>query len=83
MARAVAGFLMMLVTLAAAPANADAETQSRTATKHVFAVAWQPGFCETQPDRRECRNQQQDRFDASHFALHGLWPQGARRSPQW
>ncbi len=42
---------------------------------YLLAASWQPGFCETQPDRRECRNQQQGRFDATHFALHGLWPQ--------
>jgi ribonuclease T2 len=43
----------------------------------VLAVSWQPAFCETQAGLRksECRTQTPDRFDASHFALHGLWPQ--------
>lgn len=55
-------------------ADADAEAEAGPGS-YLLAASWQPGFCETQPDRRECRNQQQDRFDASHFALHGLWPQ--------
>lgn len=55
-------------------ADADAEAEAGLGS-YLLAASWQPGFCETQPDRRECRNQQQDRFDASHFALHGLWPQ--------
>ena len=42
---------------------------------YMLAASWQPGFCETQPDKVECLNQGEDRFDASHFALHGLWPQ--------
>lgn len=42
---------------------------------YVLAASWQPGFCETQPDKIECLDQTQARFDASHFALHGLWPQ--------
>ena len=55
-------------------ADTDAEAEAGPGS-YLLAASWQPGFCETQPDRRECRNQQQDRFDASHFALHGLWPQ--------
>jgi ribonuclease T2 len=45
------------------------------AEQYVLAVSWQPAFCETRPDKPECRSQTEDRFDASHFALHGLWPQ--------
>ncbi|MFN3549132.1 MAG: ribonuclease T2 family protein [Mesorhizobium sp.] len=41
----------------------------------VLAASWQPGFCETKPDKTECATQTEDRFDATHFALHGLWPQ--------
>lgn len=42
---------------------------------YILAVSWQPGFCETRPSKPECRSQTKDRFDASHFTLHGLWPQ--------
>lgn len=43
--------------------------------EHVLAVSWQPAFCETRPRLPECRSQSAERFDASNFALHGLWPQ--------
>ncbi|MEX0405081.1 ribonuclease [Aquibium sp. LZ166] len=41
----------------------------------VLAASWQPGFCETRPDKTECTTQTNGRFDASNFSLHGLWPQ--------
>ena len=41
----------------------------------VLAISWQPGFCETRPRLPECRSQNEDRFDARNFTLHGLWPQ--------
>ena len=67
---AIAGLLAIAAatawtTLAPAPQN------------YVFAASWQPGFCETQPDKRECRNQQRKSFEATNFTLHGLWPQRA------
>lgn len=43
--------------------------------QYVLAVSWQPAFCETRPRLPECRSQTPSRFDASHFTLHGLWPQ--------
>jgi ribonuclease T2 len=58
---------------ATAPAE-PVETPLRRGT-YVLAASWQPGFCETQPEKVECLNQTEARFDASHFALHGLWPQ--------
>ncbi|MGB6296929.1 MAG: hypothetical protein WBF90_12190 [Rivularia sp. (in: cyanobacteria)] len=42
---------------------------------YVLAASWQPSFCETKPDKPECASQTGDRFDATHFAIHGLWPQ--------
>ena len=41
---------------------------------YVLAASWQPSFCETKPDKDECESQTGDRFDATHFAIHGLWP---------
>src|SRR5690606_38044706 len=61
-------------TGAAAGAEAEAGPGS-----YLLAASWQPGFCETQPDRTECRNQHAGRFDARNFALHGLWPQPRSR----
>jgi ribonuclease T2 len=58
-------------------APAGAGTGLRKA-EYILAVSWQPAFCETAAGRRktECGTQSADRFDASHFTLHGLWPQG-------
>ncbi|WP_257098710.1 ribonuclease T2 [Pseudovibrio flavus] len=42
---------------------------------YVLAASWQPAFCETRPNKRECKTQTANRFDASNFSLHGLWPQ--------
>jgi ribonuclease T2 len=43
--------------------------------KYLLAISWEPAFCETKPDKSECRSETPDRFDADHFVLHGLWPQ--------
>ncbi|OQM77329.1 ribonuclease T2 family protein [Manganibacter manganicus] len=42
---------------------------------YVLALNWQPAFCETRPRKPECRSQTANRYDATHFTLHGLWPQ--------
>ena len=49
-----------------APANQD----------YLLALSWQPSFCETKPDKSECRTQTAQRFDATNLVLHGLWPKG-------
>ena len=41
----------------------------------LLAISWQPAFCDTRPNKTECRSQTSERFDADHFSLHGLWPQ--------
>lgn len=42
---------------------------------NLLAASWQPAFCEIKERQKpECLNQE-GRFDADHFALHGLWPQ--------
>jgi ribonuclease T2 len=42
---------------------------------YIFSLSWQPAFCETKPDKTECKAETVDGFDASHFTLHGLWPE--------
>ncbi len=42
----------------------------------ILAASWQPAFCEGASGKPECRQQGTNRFDANHFALHGLWPTG-------
>jgi ribonuclease T2 len=59
----------------AAQAAEDTKAASgKGRTDYILAVSWQPGFCETRPSRKECASQTADRFDATHFSLHGLWP---------
>ena len=48
--------------------------------EYVLSVSWQPAFCETKRDKAECATQTPDRFDATHFTLHGLWPQPRRNA---
>lgn len=62
------------------PADGSGEIPARDAIPreqpaHVLAVSWQAAFCEGKPEKTECRTQVLERFDSSHFALHGLWPQ--------
>jgi ribonuclease T2 len=64
----------------ATPDTGDQATSGPLRTKYVLAASWQPGFCETKPDKTECQSQTPGRFDASHFALHGLWPQPRSQS---
>jgi len=56
-------------------AETPTQPQGKLLTQYVLAASWQPAFCETKPDKVECQTQTAERFDASHFALHGLWPQ--------
>lgn len=44
-------------------------------TQYILAINWQPAFCETISGKPECRLQTEDSFAATHFTLHGLWPQ--------
>ncbi len=44
------------------------------ADSYVFAVSWQPAFCETKPNKPECRIDDPKAYQATHFTLHGLWP---------
>ncbi|MBB4197228.1 hypothetical protein CCR94_14445 [Rhodoblastus sphagnicola] len=42
---------------------------------NLLAVSWQSAFCENHAQKQECATQTPERFDATHFTLHGLWPQ--------
>jgi ribonuclease T2 len=49
----------------------------KIAQDYLLAISWQPAFCETKPAKTECKTLAGDpkRFEATNFALHGLWPQ--------
>jgi ribonuclease T2 len=60
---------------AAKKAEPQKQQPSGRQPSYVLAISWQPAFCEGSSRKRECRSQSGSRFDATHFALHGLWPQ--------
>lgn len=61
------------------PSTTSTSTSSPTKTsgQYVFAFSWQPAFCEGASSKKECKSQTSTRFDATHFTLHGLWPDRA------
>jgi ribonuclease T2 len=48
-------------------------------TRYVLSLGWEPGFCENHSRKSECASERPDDFGATHFTLHGLWPQPRRR----
>jgi len=44
--------------------------------EYVLAASWEPAFCASAAGqgKPECASQTPQRFDATHFSLHGLWP---------
>jgi len=45
---------------------------------YAFAISWEPAFCEAMKDKAECKSETAASYAASHFSLHGLWPQPRR-----
>jgi ribonuclease T2 len=45
---------------------------------YVLALSWEPAFCEAMKGKAECKRQTPASYEASHFSLHGLWPQPRR-----
>jgi ribonuclease T2 len=63
--------------IAATPA---VPSSSSGAPQYVLAISWEPAFCEGLPDKPECKAQTAASFEATNFALHGLWPQPRSKS---
>ncbi len=81
----LAGAIAMVLWPTLFPSNEEQAGQQPTTQAYLgnglegtftLAVNWQPAFCETRPDKRECESQTAGRFDAENFSLHGLWPEG-------
>lgn len=67
--------LAVLAAMIAFPVLADDKAAAPSGkTQYILSVSWQPGFCETRPKRKECVGLTAERYDATHFSLHGLWP---------
>ena len=45
---------------------------------YVLALSWEPAFCEAMQGKAECKSMTSGDYAASHFSLHGLWPQPRR-----
>ena len=45
---------------------------------YVLALSWEPAFCKAMTGKAECKNETSASYEASHFSLHGLWPQPRR-----
>ena len=45
---------------------------------YAFALSWEPSFCEAMRDKAECKAERPTSWEATHFTLHGLWPQPRR-----
>lgn len=59
-------------TGAATGANPNPKASNKD---YLLALSWQAGFCQTHKTKKECTTQTDNRFDATHLTLHGLWPQ--------
>ncbi len=57
------------------PTSTPSSLQTSKDEEFLLALSWQPSFCETRPNKPECRSQTGERFDAKNLVLHGLWPQ--------
>lgn len=66
--------LFVLVSTAIAKEQRYKKSSAGKFDSYVLALSWQPAFCETKPDKRECETQTPDRYDALYLSLHGLWP---------
>ncbi|WP_413205481.1 ribonuclease T2 family protein [Rhodospirillum sp. A1_3_36] len=67
--------LLLVLTL---PLHAMAAgTRQAESTDNLLALSWQPTFCETKPETRECRglNRGGHPEASQRLSLHGLWPQ--------
>lgn len=66
--------LFILVNTAFAKDQQGKEAVAGQFDSYVLSLSWQPAFCETKPNKKECTTQTADRYDATNLALHGLWP---------
>lgn len=56
------------------PDNNNTSPKPTYSENYLLAISWQPAFCETHQNKVECISQTEERYDASNFTLHGLWP---------
>jgi ribonuclease T2 len=59
--------------------ESPSDISTENETQFVLSLSWEPGFCESHNSKAECANEGTSDFNATHFTLHGLWPQPRRR----
>ena len=72
---------------AARPVLPNAPVHRTAITGYTLALSWSPEFCrgrERNPrDRLQCSGPNAGGAGRFGFVVHGLWPEGSGRSPQW
>ncbi|WP_338467149.1 ribonuclease T [Novosphingobium sp. ZN18A2] len=63
--------------------RADGPRISTPVTGYVLALSWSPEFCHGRGNGSDSRLQCSGRIGRFGFILHGLWPEGRGRDPQW
>jgi len=67
----------------ASPVTPDGPVQRVPVTGYTLALSWAPEFCRTRAADAEHRLECSGAMGRFGFVLHGLWPEGAGRPPQW
>jgi ribonuclease T2 len=62
-------------TTANGDGGATGGTKVTTAPDYILAVSWEPAFCDEHRKNAECEIETRTAFGATHFTLHGLWPE--------
>ena len=68
---------------AARMVSPDAPAQRPPVTGYTLAQSWSPEFCRGREHSPQDRLQCSGSAGRFGFVVHGLWPEGAGRSPQW
>ena len=68
---------------AARPVSPDSPAQRTAITGYSLALSWSPEFCRGRERNPQDRLQCSGAAGRFGFVVHGLWPEGAGRSPQW
>ena len=57
------------------PVTSKSKNKTARSGQYLLALSWVPTFCEARPNKKECKSLVENRYDATHLSLHGLWPQ--------
>lgn len=66
--------LMLIVMMVSQAVAAQPGPQPGDFDNYVFSLSWQPAFCATHQDKKECNSWKPGDFDTQNLVLHGLWP---------